>query len=408
MRRLEVRLDWGDADPRTVGTLADLERRTLFEFDPAFLREPLPLSPFKLPVRPGVHEDAERTFAGLFGVFDDSLPDGWGRLLMDRAFERAGVRRDEVTPLDRLAYLHTRAMGALTYHPPADVAEANDAPLDLTTLAQHAERIAAGSAEDVLPALHRVGGSPGGARPKVLLWVGPGDHLVAGTDEAPTGYVPYLVKFGARDDEPVMGRVEAAYARMARDAGMDVPATRTFTTSDGVVYFATRRFDRRGDARLHMHTLGGLLHASHRVPSAGYEAFLRATRALTRDETMVIEAYRRMAFNVLAHNRDDHVKNQSFLMDAVGEWRLAPAYDLVPSTGINGWHSMDVAGEARTPGVDDMLRLAAATAVDEGYARAAIERVRDAVRAWPRHADAEGVPRAETERIATLHRFAAV
>jgi serine/threonine-protein kinase HipA len=313
MRTLEVRLSWGD-EGIVVGTLGERERRIYFEYAPAFLEAALPISPFKLPVRPGVYEHGERDFAQVFGVFNDSLPDGWGLLLMDREFRKQGLSIASITALDRLAYIGTRGMGALTYHPPAAALEEEGVAIDLHVLASQAERVLGGSAEDVLPALRIAGGSPGGARPKVLVGVDAGGRMICGAADLPRGYRPFLVKFAAREDAADIGAVEAAYALMAAEAGVEVPATRLFETPDGGRYFAAERFDRRDGRRVHMHTLGGLLHASHRLPSMDYEGYLKATLVLTRDQRQVEQAYRRMAFNVLAHNRDDHVKNVSYLM----------------------------------------------------------------------------------------------
>jgi serine/threonine-protein kinase HipA len=184
---------------------------------------------------------------------------------------------------------------------------------------------------------------------------------------------------------------------MAREAGVDVPPTRLFEIGDGGRYFGAERFDRAGQGRLHMHTLGGLLHASHRVPSLEYAGLLRATMLLTKDQRQVEEAFRRMVFNVLAHNRDDHVKNFSYLMDRSGVWRFAPAYDLVFSEGPAGQHTMAVAGEAVDPGEADLMRVAEECEVDAGRGREIVERVRDAVGQWPRFARITGVS-SETDR----------
>ena len=397
MRRLEVRLDWGDAE-RGVGTLAEEGRSVFFEYAAAFLADPLPLSPFKLPARPGLFEHAERDFAALFGVFNDSLPDGWGLLLMDRELRKQGLAPAQVSPLDRLAYIGTRAMGALTYHPATGGAAGEGLRVDLDALALQAQRILEGSAEEVLPSLRVAGGSPGGARPKVLVGVRDDGAMVSGAAELAPGYRHYLVKFGGKEDGPEIGAVEAAYARMAGAAGIAMPHTRLFETREGR-YFGAERFDRVGNQRLHAHTLSGLLHASHRLPSLDYEGFLRATLALARDHRQVEEAFRRMAFNVLAHNRDDHVKNFSFLMDRGGEWRLAPAYDLVFSYGPGGEHTMSVAGEARRPTEADMLRVAETCGVEAKRARAIIEQVAAAVADWPKLARATGVPAARIREI---------
>lgn len=398
MRKLEVRLDWGD-EQVLVGTLAEQERVIYFEYDDAFIAKPLPISPFKLPVRPGVFEHREREFGDIFGVFNDSLPDGWGLLLMDREFRKRGHDPAALSILERLAYIGTRGMGALTYHPPAAADDEGELLIDLDELARQAERVLEGSAEEILPALRIAGGSPGGARPKVLVGVGEDGHLISGTSDLPEGYRHFIVKFPASEDIPDIGAVEAAYALMAREAGIDVPTTRLFETGDGGRYFGAERFDRPGTLRLHMHTLSGLFHASHRIPSMEYEGLLKATMALTRDHRQMEEAFRRMAFNVFAHNRDDHVKNFSYLMDRSGAWRFAPAYDIVFSQGPRGEHTMAVAGEAARPTERDMLKVADDCDVDRRRAREIIRQVRDAVNRWPRLALDTGVSGETVSRI---------
>ena len=398
MRKLDVRLDWGDEQVQ-VGTLAEQERVLYFEYDSAFITKPLPISPFKLPVQPGVFEHREREFGEVFGVFNDSLPDGWGLLLMDREFRKRGHDPAALSVLDRLAYIGTRGMGALTYHPPAATDDEEKLPIDLDELAHQAERVLEGSAEEILPALRIAGGSPGGARPKVLVGVGEDGHMISGASGLPEGYRHFIVKFPAGEDVPDIGAVEAAYALMAREAGIDVPTTRLFETGDGGRYFGAERFDRQGILRLHLHTLSGLFHASHRIPSMEYEGLLKATMALTKDYRQVEEAFRRMAFNVLAHNRDDHVKNFSYLMDRSGEWRFAPAYDIVFSQGPRGEHTMAVAGEAARPTERDMLRVAEDSDVDLRRVREILREVREAVNQWPRFALDTGVSGETVSRI---------
>lgn len=291
MRKLEVRLDWGD-EQRVVGTLAEHERRIYFEYDARFLGSGIPISPFKLPLRAGLFEHADRDFAAVFGAFNDSLPDGRGLLLMDREFRKRGFDPATLTPLDRLAYIGTRGMGALTCHPPTAAEEKDQAlAIDLAALARQAERVLEGSAEEVLRALRIAGGSPAGARPKVLVGVRGDGRIISGTSDLPEGFRHFLVKFGSREDSSEIGAVEAAYARMAGYASIDVPPARLFETADGGRYFGAERFDRVGNERVHMHTLGGLLHANHRVPSMEYEGFLRATLILTRDHRQVEEAF---------------------------------------------------------------------------------------------------------------------
>ena len=399
MKRLEVRLTQRPGEERVVGRLAAREGRVFFEYDAAFLSAPLPLSPFKLPPQAGLIEHRDFAFGPIFGLFDDSLPDGWGLLLMDRMFRQRRGSLAEVTVLDRLAYLGTRTMGALTYHPPAEPREAPAEALDLGLLARAAEEVLQGRAKEVLPQLLRAGGSPGGARPKVLVGVA-GDHLLSGEDELPPGYRHWLIKFPAAREERDAGPLEEAYALMARAAGLDLPPTKLFETAEGERYFGAERFDREEGRRVHVHTFGNLIHANFRIPSSDYRDLLHVTRILTRDQRDVLEAFRRAAFNVLAWNRDDHVKNFAFRMREDGAWKLAPAYDLTFAQGPGGEHTMTVAGEGRVPARSHLLALAAPAGISERDAERTIDEVAAAVARWKSHARNAGVGRAASREVA--------
>jgi serine/threonine-protein kinase HipA len=400
VKRIAVRLRWSPAEEVAVGTLAEAARgRIVFEFDEAFLATGWALSPWKLAARPGLVEHTDRGFGPLFGVFDDSLPDGWGLLLMDRWFRSRGVDPSTLSVLDRLAYLGTRTMGALTYHPPAD---ADDAPsrVGLVELAAQAEQVI-GAEGEVLPELRRAGGSPGGARPKVVVGVR-GHQVLSGVDELPEGWTHWLVKFAIGTDGADDGRLEHAYMRMAEAAGIVVPHHRLFAQGR---FFGVQRFDREGPSgRLHMHTLGGLLHADYRVPSCDYDQLLRVARALTGDVRAVTECFRRMVFNVVAHNRDDHAKNFAFLMDAHGQWSLSPAYDLVFARGPGGEHTMTIDGEGKTPTKEGVLRLGARHGIDRAAALEIIERVHDAVAGWRALARDSGAQAKRVKAIGEAHR----
>jgi serine/threonine-protein kinase HipA len=391
MKKLEVRLHREPGQERVVGQLAEATRGPLvFEYDPAFLRDPLWLSPFKLPPASGLIEHRDHAFGPIFGLFDDSLPDGWGLLLMDRLFRQRGSALAEVSVLDRLAYLGTRTMGALTYHPPTDPAATVDTTLDLHEMARASEQVIAGTAEEVLPLLLRAGGSPGGARPKVLVGVS-GDSILSGEDDLPPGYTHWIVKFHARKDSPDAGPGELAYSLMAREAGLVLPPARLFETAAGERFFGVERFDRRGNHRYHVHTFGNLIHANFRIPSCDYRQLLEVTRILTRNHQDVLQCYRRMVFNVLAHNRDDHVKNFAFRMTDAGDWELAPAYDLVFTEGPGGEHTMTVAGEGRAPGRRHLLQLAASAGIADRDAESILDGVAAAAARWRAHAREAGV-----------------
>ncbi len=390
MKKLEVRLVHGPGDERVVGRLAENQRQVFFEYDAEFLRDPLWLSPFKLPPQAGLIQHRDLDFGPLFGLFDDSLPDGWGLMLMDRFFRQRGSGLSEVSPLDRLAYLGSRTMGALTYHPPSDPASGNAAMIDLHAASEASRQVLAGSSQEVLPQLLRAGGSPGGARPKVLVGVHD-DTIFSGEDDLPLGAEHWIVKFTSREDPPDAGPIELAYSEMARAAGISMPRTRLFETEQGDQFFGVERFDRHQNQRTHMHTFGNLIHTDFRIPSCDYQQLLEVTQVLTQNHQDVVECYRRMVFNVLTHNRDDHVKNFAFCMSRAGEWCLAPAYDLVYAPGPGGEHSMTIAGEGKEPARDHLLRLAGPVSLSNRDAESIFDQVAAAVGGWMEHASRAGV-----------------
>jgi serine/threonine-protein kinase HipA len=402
MKKLDVRFTRRSGEAMPVGTLAEDRSQVYFEYARDFLDTGLNLSPFRLPLQVGLFVHRDREFGPLPGLFDDSLPDGWGRLLMDRHFRALGRNLSEISPLDRLSWLGTRTMGALTYHPPADGADTDASVFDLHDLARQSQEILAGSAADVLPELLRAGSSPGGARSKVLVGFNPHTgYLLSGEGDLPDGFEHWIVKFAAETDEPDVGAVEYAYSLMARDAAIDMPPTRLFETSAGDRFFGIKRFDRAGNRRHHVHSFGNLIQANFRIPSTDYADLLKATSLLTRSHQDVLRAFRRMVFNVLAHNRDDHVKNFAFLLDdTTGDWTLTPAYDLLYTPGPGGEHTMTLNGEGRTPGRAHMLHLAERADVSGREAAAIIEEARAAVARWPDLAAEAEVPKASARKVA--------
>ena len=410
MKKLEVRFTRRPGDWLRVGTLAEDRGRVYFEYAPEFLTTGLNLSPFRLPFEAGLFEHTDRDFGPLPGVFDDSLPDGWGLRLMDQHFRSRGLDPAQVSPLDRLSWLGARTMGALTYHPPTDRASIDASVFDLHDLARQSQEILAGAAVDVLPQLLRAGGSPGGARPKVLVGFDPATGgAISGEDDLPEGFEHWIVKFAAKTDTPDAGAIEYAYSLMAIAAGIDMPTTRLFETSQGDRFFGVKRFDRDGSTassppgsnrRYHVHTFGNLIQSNFRIPSADYADLLKATSLLTRNHQDVLRAFRRMVFNVLAHNRDDHVKNFAFLLnDTTGDWTLAPAYDLLYTPGPGGEHTMTLAGEGRNPGRRHMLGLAQRADVSQREAIAIISEVQAAMALWKDHAAQAGVSQASIRQI---------
>lgn len=402
MKKLDVRLTRSPGDALAVGTLAEDRGRLYFQYASEFLATGLDLSPFRLPFEVALFEHTDRDFGPLPGLFDDSLPDGWGLLLMGRHFRSRDLNLAEVSQLDRLSWLGTWTMGALTYHPPADRENVDARVFDLHDLARNSQELLAGTAAEVLPQLLRAGGSPAGARPKVLVGFNPATGgMISGEDDLPDGFEHWIVKFPAKVETPDAGAIEYAYSLMSREAGIDMPPTRLFETPHGDRFFGVKRFDRAGQRRFHVHTFGNLIQSNFRIPSADYADLLKVTTLLTRNHQDVLRAFRLMVFNVLAHNRDDHVKNFAFILDdTTAEWRLSPAYDLLFTPGPGGEHTMTLAGEGKNPGRPQMLRLAEQAGVSKQEFSGTIEQVQAAVACWDRLAAKVGMSTSSIREIA--------
>lgn len=384
---LTVYLDAGDR--RKVGRLALRQRQVLFEYDPAFIASGIELSPLKLPLKTGVFTTSDRVFDGLYGVFNDSLPDGWGRLLLERTVEKHGVRRGQLTVLDRLAYVGRNGMGALSYEPDRSGGAGDAVPLSLDRLAEESAITLTGETDEVFEELLRLNGSSAGARPKIVAQVSVDkSKIVHGPATLKPGFEHWMIKFASSQDPRDMGPIEYAYSLMARDAGVEVPETHLFRTRKRK-YFGVKRFDRQGDKRVHMHSLSGVIHADHRVPALDYNLILRVVLALTRNIAEVEKAYALACFNVLAHNRDDHAKNFSFLLNDAYSWVFAPAYDLTFSDGPGGEQSTMVMGEGRNPGVKQLKALGKEHGLKD--APGILAQVQIAVSRWLHHAAAAGV-----------------
>ncbi len=292
------------------------------------------IAPFHYPLEPGLHAARSREFDGLHGFLADSLPDAWGTLLLRRRLAKLGHKWEDLSAADRLALVGRRGRGALVFQPET-LDEAYRSAVDLDQLAEESRHVMLGEEGGLDALLATLGGGSGCARPKVhLSFDDNGTPAASGQKQE-----EWIVKFPALNDPSDIGPVEEAYAHMARAAGIAMAETRLIPSSKGPAHFATRRFDRPAPGkRLHMVSLGGAIEASPHMPSLDYDGFLRATLSITRDMRDVEQAFRRMVFNVLAHNRDDHVCQHAYLMDDKGEWRLAPAFDLTFSHGPGGEH----------------------------------------------------------------------
>ena len=351
-----------------VGTRALYQNRlAAFEYDRDWISSGFSISPFSLPLEPKVFMPKQDPFDGLFGVFADSLPDGWGRLLVDRLLRRNGIDPESTGNLDRLAIVGDSGMGALTYRPVIELNE-SDKMLSYDEIARECERILHDDTSEDLDFLFAKGGSSGGARPKILT-------RVDGEE--------WIIKFPSTQDKSDIGRQEYDYALCAVECGIQMEEVRLFPSEICSGYFGVKRFDRSGPEgmnRLHMLSVSGMLETSHRIPNLDYDLLMRLTLQLTKDMGECMRLFRLMCFNVFAHNRDDHSKNFSYLyLENERRWTLAPAYDLTYSYSIGGEHATTVHGNGRDPGMKDVLAVAGQIGLNGRESRQAAEEIREIV-----------------------------
>lgn len=362
------------------GVLADNGRDILFEYTAEAIKRGLELSPFKMPLSSQTFGNFPVHQLRLPGLISDSLSDGWGMLVMDRLFRRRGLEPAAVSPLDRMVYIGDTAIGALTFEP----SEIDALPLEdvqLLELAQDVRHVfQADESEAMLRKLVFMGGSPQGARPKVLVNFEKNTNLIS-TPESGRG-TPMLVKFPAQNEHKKACAIETLYCALANASGITVPAHYFFDLDEETSAFGIERYDRVEGMRVPMHTAAGAAHMDFRHPQLDYISLLRLTKFMTKDMREVLHAFERCIFTVVFNNRDDHSKNFSFLMDKDSRWTFSPAYDLTYSPGPNGEHQMDICGEARIPGRKQLMKLADKTEIKRKVAATSIERIAAVSGTW--------------------------
>ena len=355
-----------------VGLLhEDEKKRIYFEYNADFIKSGIELSPFKLPLQSGIFEDKDYTFNGLYGLFNDSLPDGWGCLLIDKALKKErGLSYAAITPLTRLSYAGITGMGALEYEPIYDEISYTESALNLDTLAHEIQNIIAELPSSKLDELITLNASANGARPKILVNVSHDKkNIISGMQSknlkfSSTPYntcSPWIIKFSAENDSKNhsknLGIEEYVYSLMAKKAGIEMPETYLFPSKKCAGYFGVKRFDRIGQEKIHIHSACGLLHASHRYSSIDYETLLKLTWTLTKNKEDLLKVFRLMIFNVKSCNKDDHTKNFSFLLDRNNTWHFAPAYDITPTLGRNNEQTLAVNGKGIDITKEDFIQV---------------------------------------------------
>ena len=404
-----------------------------FEYDPAFLASGIQLAPLTMPLADRVYSFPElsaRTFHGLPGLLADSLPDRFGKNLINTWLARQGRTQESFDAVERLCYTGQRGMGGLEFVPAQGPSPEASGPIQLAELVDLASEIlsrhegwttslAGPEREEALQTILRVGTSAGGARAKALIaWNPSTGEVRSGHLAAPPGFTHWLLKFdgvsGNKDkeleDPQGYGLIELAYSQMALAAGITMTDCRLLA-ENGRQHFMTRRFD-RDDAgnKLHMQSLGALAHFDYNEPgSYSYEQAFLVMRQLQLPMQDLEEQYRRMVFNLVARNQDDHVKNIAFLMDRTGQWSLSPAFDITwsfnPAGDWTSTHQMSVNGKRDQFTRADLLAAGRSAQLKRGRAEAIAEEVIAAVRDWPRYAAEAGVPEDRYGEIQASHRL---
>ena len=429
----EVRL-WG----RSIGAVSQAPDGDVaaFQYDPAFAASGIEIAPLVMPLSNHVYSFpalARDAFHGLPGLLADSLPDRFGNDLIDAWLATQGRAPESFSAVERLCYTGARGMGALEFLPVLGPKPGKSSKIEIDALVQlasevlthrHDLRATFGEADrgQALNDILRVGTSAGGARAKaVIAWNPQSNEVRSGQVPAAKGFEYWLLKFdgvaGNRDkeleDPRGYGAVEYAYYLMAKRAGIRMSECRMLE-ENGRRHFMTRRFDRLSDgAKLHMQSLGALAHFDYnRAGAYGYEQALLVIRQLGLPMAAVEEQFRRMAFNIVARNQDDHVKNIAFLMDKQGVWSLAPAFDVTYSYNPNGlWtasHQMTLNGKRDNFTHEDFEQCAKAALLKRGRAVAILDEVQAAVKDWPRFADEAGVSPEWRDKIQRTHRLSFV
>lgn len=349
----------------------------MFEYSNEARQKGLELSSYTLPLAgPPLRRGFPSHQLGLPGPVYDALPDGWGMLLMDRLFRRRGLATARIGPLERLAYIGSNAMGAISFEPVVPEGQGSRVHLPLDRLAAEVQEVLRGDGGEFLQRLLLVGGSPQGARPKALVYRDP--QTGAFTTAVTPGFEAWLVKFPAKDEHAEVCAIEMVYAACLRMCGIQTPDTQYYSLPDGLAAFASKRFDRQDGRRIPMQSLAAFTGGDYKSPGVlDYVNFLRATQMCTNDVREKAFAFERAVFNVAFNNRDDHPKNFAYLMSLTGEWKLAPAYDVTFCEGPGGYHQMDVMGEALEIDRTVMLRLAGEAEVSEETAGRIVDRICD-------------------------------
>lgn len=374
IEKLKVSLDFGDS-PVQVGTLLMQDNIVYFRYTDSFLDSTLDISPFKLKKTTEILACPKEPFEGLPGVFNDSIPDGWGRLLLDRKLIDKGLDPSQLGCLDRLFHLGRNAQGALIYEPCDEETHYNEPTIDLDLIANETVLIQQTGTATLLDDLYHLGGNSVGARPKIFVNYNELSNSFSALKHP--DFEPWIIKFPALTDFRDIAKIEYAYAQMAADSGIEISRAKLFTSAKDHSFFGTKRFDIQNGKRLHLHSACGLLNDNFRLSSMDYGHVMDAANRLENNLAACEKVFRLAVFNICTLNMDDHSKNVAFLMNETGKWQFAPAYDLTYSPKQGGYHSLSVANQYKEPGRKELLKLAQHFSIE--HAQDIMEEVKEGV-----------------------------
>ncbi len=421
---------WGE----TVGAVSWREAGyAVFEYDKTFLRKGLDLSPVIMPIDDAIRGDGiyefpslnKETFKGLPGLLADCLPDKFGNKIIDAWLTRHGRDTKSFTSVERLCYTGRRGMGALEFSPALNSRKEESAPVEIAHLVELAQAITTErdnlctelvrdekQNSDALQEIIRVGTSAGGARAKAVIAMDSKGHIRSGQTQAPKGYSYWLLKFDGVNDLELgtsqgYGRIEYAYHLMARAAGIVMSECKLLEES-GRAHFLTKRFDRVGGEKIHMQSLCGIGHYDFNIPGAyGYEQAFAVMRRLKIPKSEAVQQFRRMIFNVVSRNQDDHTKNIAFLMDKSSKWELSPAFDVTYAHNPKGqWtnsHQMTINGKKEAFALKDFVRVGESIGVKKPLD--IVAEIVEVVSQWSTYAQVAGLGAAEIKDIGRFHRL---
>ena len=412
-----------------MGTVAWLKNQgyAVFEFEPSFIKKQINPSPLKMATDTPIHQFPFlnfETYRGLPGLLADALPDKFGDSLIDIDLALRGLTSRDINPINRLCYQGTRSMGALEFQPAIDNSLNLASTIDLEKLvgitqqamtqktSLNTEWQTSSDNQKAIAQILSVGTSAGGARPKAVIAMNHDGHILSGQTAVPEGYEHYLLKFDGVTDGELgkpndYGKVEYAYSLMATAAGINMTETRLLE-ENGRHHFLTLRFDRINNQKIHMQTLCGLAHFDYRLPGHySYEQAFSVMRELKLNYQDQEQLFRRMVFNVVARNQDDHTKNISFLMDKDGKWLLSPAYDITYSHNPAGqWtnqHQMSINGKRDHFERDDFLRIGESIGIKQ--ADQILDEIIAIVSHWQAFAKEALLDDLKIQKIAKTHRL---